>query len=268
MNDIVLIRGGGDLATGVIQSFVRAGCSVLILETDRPTSIRRTVSLSEAVYNRQVTVEDITSIRVETLSQMHAAWEGGNVPLAIDPKGKWIQEVKPLAVIDAIIAKKNLGTHRAMAPITIGVGPGFCAGEDVDIVVESNRGHQLGRLILEGCALANTGVPGAVKGYTKERVIYSVAEGIFTSTLEIGATVQKGDVVGEVSGSQIYAEIDGLLRGILRSGMRVPIGFKVGDIDPRLEEYENCFTISDKARSIGNACLNAFLLLKNRMLYV
>ncbi|MBQ8734342.1 MAG: EF2563 family selenium-dependent molybdenum hydroxylase system protein, partial [Anaerotignum sp.] len=183
--------------------------------------------------------------------------------------GKSIEQLKPMVVVDGILAKKNLGTHKEMAPITVALGPGFTAGEDVDAVIETMRGHSLGRVIYEGKAIKNTGIPGMVGGYTKERVIHSPAEGILRNVSEITDTVKQGEIIAVIETKTgnvpVEATIDGLLRGLIRDGYPVTKGFKIADIDPRLDEYENCFTISDKARCIAGGVLEAILHLKSRV---
>lgn len=177
----------------------------------------------------------------------------------VDEKGEIIKKIKPNVVVDSIIAKKNLGTTKEMAPITIALGDGFEAGKDVDIVVETMRGHNLGRVITSGRAMKNTGIPGEIKGVSKDRVIYSLANGIFSSVKKIGDTVQKDEIIGYVGDVEIRGKISGVLRGIIRDGYEVTKNMKIGDIDPRIEEKNNCFTISDKARSLGGAVLRAIM---------
>jgi xanthine dehydrogenase accessory factor len=261
--DIIIVRGGGDIASGSIQKLYRSGFKVLVLETERPTSIRRNICFSEAIFDQYMIVEGIKAVHVKNLDEVEKAWEEGNIPVIIDKKGKYIDILKPEVVLDAILAKKNLGTSINMAPITIALGPGFEAGKDVDVVIETMRGHNLGRLIFSGRAMENTGVPGKIAGYSKERVIYSPAEGIISNLKEIGDIVKAGEPIAVIDNVQIKTVIDGLLRGIIRDGTNVARGLKVADVDPRLTEKENCNTISDKARSIGGAVLEAILYLKN-----
>lgn len=260
-NDIVIIRGGGDLASGTIQKLHRSGFRVLVLEVEKPTSIRRDVSFSEAVYQGQVELEGITAVHVFSLSEIENAWTSKKVPVIIDQQGKYIEIIKPKIVVDAIIAKKNMGTTRDMADITIALGPGFTAGIDVDVVIETARGHNLGRLIFHGEAQENTGIPGNIMGYSKERVIHSPSNGVMKNAVDIGTVVQKGEIIAYVGETEIKATMSGLLRGILRSGSIVPYGFKIADIDPRLSEKVNCYTISDKARNIAGGVLEAVLYL-------
>ena len=229
-DDLIVVRGGGDLATGVVHRLWSAGLRVLVLETAHPAAIRRQVSLCEAVYEGETAVEGMRGIRVETLADADAVWAQNAVPILIDPTGACLPQARPAVLVDAIIAKKNLGTTREMAPLTIALGPGFAAGQDVDVVVETKRGHKLGRIIREGAAAPNSGVPGIIGGYGAERVLHA----------------QRLPVVTQISG---------ILRGLLRDGYPVTKGFKVADVDPRRAELENCFLISDKARCIAGSVL-------------
>ena len=262
-NDIVIVRGGGDIASGTIQKLYRSGFRVLVLEVANPTCIRRSVSYSEVVYEKEVVVEEITAVHVDCLSEIQNAWKNKKVPVIIDEEGKYIKKIKPQIVVDAIIAKKNLGTTKDMANITIALGPGFTAGKDVDIVIETKRGHNLGRLILTGQAAANTGTPGNIMGYSKERVIHSARAGIMNNIVEIGDLVDKDEVIAYIGEKPVKATMPGLLRGILRSGSTVPLGLKIADIDPRASEIKHCFTISDKARNIAGGVLEAVFYLIN-----
>ena len=262
-NDIVIVRGGGDLASGTIQKLHRSGFKVLVLEVAKPTCIRRNVSFSEAIYEKEVEIEGIKAIHVGSLSEIENAWSNKKIPVIVDEEGKSIKEIKPKIVVDAIIAKKNMGTTRDMADITIALGPGFTAGEDVDVVIETSRGHNLGRLIFNGQALKNTGIPGNIMGFSKERVIYSPCQGIMRNILGIGAIVTEDEVIAYVGDTEVKATITGILRGILRNGSTVTKGFKIADIDPRLSEKINCYTISDKARSIAGGVLEAILYLRD-----
>lgn len=261
MKEMVIVRGGGDIASGVIQKVYRCGFKVLVLEIENPTCIRREVSFSEALFEDEIEVEGIKSVRVRNLEEIEDAWKNNKVPVIIDPKGSYINLLKPKAVVDGILAKKNLGTYINMAPITIALGPGFEAGKDVDVVIETNRGHNLGRLIFNGEAQADTGAPGNIGGYTKERVIYSPCDGVINNVREIGDIVKKEEPLAYVGDYIVRATIDGVLRGIIRNNSKVYKGLKIADIDPRLEERKNCFTISDKARTIGGGVLEALIYL-------
>ena len=255
----VVIRGGGDLATGVAEVLYQSGFKILILDIEKPSSIRRSVCFSEAIYDGIIQVENIICKKVENENDIEKCWNEKIIPIMVDEKGEIIKKIKPDVVVDSIIAKKNLGTTKEMAPITIALGDGFEAGKDVDIVIETMRGHNLGRIITSGRAMKNTGIPGEIKGVSKDRVIYSLANGIFSSVKKIGDTVQKDEIIGYVGDVEIRGKISGILRGIIREGYEVTENMKIGDIDPRIEEKNNCFTISDKARSLGGAVLRAIM---------
>lgn len=255
----VVIRGGGDLATGVAEVLYQSGFKILILDIEKPSSIRRSVCFSEAIYDGVVKVENIICKKVENENEIEKCWSEKIIPIMVDEKGEIIKKIKPDVVVDSIIAKKKLGTTKEMAPITVALGDGFEAGKDVDIVIETMRGHNLGRIITSGRAMKNTGIPGEIKGVSKDRVIYSKANGRFSSVKKIGDTVQKDEIIGYVGDVEIRGKISGVLRGIIREGYEVTENMKIGDIDPRTEEKNNCFTISDKARSLGGAVLRAIM---------
>lgn len=266
MKDLIIVRGGGDIATGTIMKLYKCGFSVLILEIPAPSAIRRNVAFSEAVYQGTQTVEDVTCYLAQDVREAARFLEEGKLTLLVDPDGTCLQELHPLALVDGILAKKNLGTSRSMAPITVALGPGFTAGEDVDAVIETQRGHNLGRVIYKGCAAPNTGVPGKIAGFDKERVIHSPAEGILRNVSAITDTVKKGETIAVIETPDGYipveATLEGLLRGLIRDGYPVSKGFKIADIDPRASEYNNCFTVSDKARCIAGGALEAILHLR------
>ena len=266
MNNLLIVRGGGDLATGTIYKLHKCGFPVLVLEVPRPSAIRRNAAFSEAVYEGIQTVEDVTCYLADSIEAAEKLLAEGKLTMLTDPKGESIARLKPMAVVDAILAKKNLGTNRAMAPITVALGPGFEAGKDVDAVVETQRGHNLGRVLWQGTAAPNTGIPGVVGGYGKERVIYSSAAGILRNVCRITDTVKKGQTIARIETDTetipVTATLDGLLRGLIRDGYRVPEGFKIADIDPRIEENNNCFTISDKSRCIAGGVVEAILFRK------
>lgn len=259
-DDLIVVRGGGDLATGTIHRLWSAGLRVLVLEAEHPAAIRRQVSLCEAVYEGETTVEGLRAVRVESLEAAEAVWAENAVPVLVDPKGSCLKQARPAVLIDAIIAKKNLGTTREMAPLTIALGPGFVAGRDVDVVVETKRGHKLGRIIREGAAAPNSGVPGIIGGYGAERVIHAPEAGIFRNRHAIADLVTAGETIAVIEMPDgntvpVTTQIDGILRGLLRDGYPVTRGFKVVDVDPRRSELENCFLISDKARCIAGSVL-------------
>ena len=256
----IVVRGGGDLATGTIHRLWSAGLRVLVLEAEHPAAIRRQVSLCEAVYEGETTVEGLRAVRVASLAEADAVWAQNAVPVLVDRKGSCLAAAKPAVLVDAIIAKKNLGTTRDMAPLTIALGPGFVAGQDVDVVVETKRGHKLGRIIWAGSAAPNSGVPGVIGGYGAERVIHSPAAGVFRNRRAIADFVEAGETIALLETPEgetvpVTTQISGILRGLLRDGYPVPKGFKVADVDPRREELENCFLISDKARCIAGSVL-------------
>lgn len=266
MENLIIVRGGGDLATGTIYKLHKCGFPVLVLEVPRPSAIRRNAAFSEAVYEGIQKVEDVTCCLADSMEAAEKLLAEGKLTMLVDPRGEAIARLKPMAVVDAILAKKNLGTGRAMAPITVALGPGFEAGIHVDAVVETQRGHNLGRVLWQGKAAPNTGIPGIIAGFGRERVIYSPAAGIVRNVCHITDTVKKGQTIAiiETDGEPIpvKATLDGLLRGLIRDGYPVPEGFKIADIDPRVEEYENCFTISDKSRCIAGGVLEAILYRK------
>ncbi|MEI6857088.1 selenium-dependent molybdenum cofactor biosynthesis protein YqeB [Psychrilyobacter sp.] len=264
MSELIIVRGGGDIASGVIQKFHRSGFRVVVLEVGNPSFIRRTVCYGEAVYKKEIILEGTKAVLVHGTGDVKKVLDKGEVAVIVDPCGDTIKKLKPLAVIDAILAKKNLGTNIYMAPITVGLGPGFTAGRDVDIVVETMRGHDLGRLIFSGEAKKNTGIPGVIKGYGLERVIYSETDGIIKNIKDIGNFVEKDEIFAFIGDIQIKSPLTGILRGLIRDGYRVTKGFKIGDVDPRQDQQQNCYTISDKARNIGGSALEAVLYLRRK----
>ncbi|MHB1502080.1 MAG: selenium-dependent molybdenum cofactor biosynthesis protein YqeB, partial [Candidatus Dormibacteria bacterium] len=257
---LVGVRGAGDLATGVIHRLSRAGFPVVAAELPQPTVLRRTVAFASAVFEGRVVVEDVSAVRVDGVDQVAAALASGQVAVLVDPGAKLLLSLRPQVLIDATMAKRNWGTRRADAPVVIALGPGFTAGEDVDAVIETNRGHELGRVILHGTALADTGVPGAVGGHTSDRVLRAPRAGGFLGCLRIGETVSAGATVATVDGEPVVSTVAGILRGLLHDGVEVTANMKVGDVDPRAIP-SHCFTISDKARAVGGGVLEALLML-------
>ena len=264
MQKICLVRGAGDIATGTIQKLVRAGFKCVVTEVSNPSSIRRKVSLSEAVYEGKTVVEDIEAVLCENLDEIGQYLERYNPVIIVDPKLTILNKMKFDVVVDAILAKKNTGLKKEMAEITIGLGPGFEAGVDCDIVIETMRGHDLARIIEQGFAKKNTSIPGIIDGFSNERVIYSDFDGQFTHIKSISDIVNKEEIIAKVGDNYIRATLDGVIRGMIRDNFEVKKGLKIIDIDPRYEEVENCFTISDKARAIGGAVLEAIMMLENR----
>lgn len=255
---LILIKGAGDIASGIGLRLWRSGFPVVMTEIPKPTVIRRKVSFAEAVYEGKTEVEGVTACLAESSQEAKTLLNDGIIPVLVDPEADCRKELTPQVIVDAILAKKNLGTYRGQAPLVIGCGPGFVAGEDVDLVVETMRGHNLGRVIHQGSAVPNTGVPGVVAGYAEERVIRACADGVFEAVREIGDLVKQGEVVALANGQPIRANISGVLRGILRSGLTAHRGMKVGDVDPR-GQVEYCFTVSDKALAVGGGVLEGIL---------
>ena len=256
-NNLIIIRGAGDLATAVAIRLHNSGFRVVCLEVAKPTVIRRTVSFAQAVFEGQSCVENVHA-RLVSIEDIEKTFSEDAVPVLIDPEADAIRILKPSVLIDAIIAKKNLGTSKDMAPFTIAMGPGFIAGEDVDCVVETARGHNLARLIYSGSAAPNTGIPGNIEGFSSERVIHSPCSGTFHTIREIGDIVSKGEVIAKVGSMPVHATIDGMIRGLLHDGLDIPEHFKIADIDPRgsRADYRTC---SDKARALGGAVLEAVM---------
>lgn len=260
---LVLIKGAGDLATGTAVRLHRAGFSVVMTDIAQPTAVRRTVAFSQCIYDGVTEVEGITARQAANGEEASAMLAAGEIPVLVDPEARILNELPFGAVVDAILAKRNLGTSLTDAPIVLALGPGFTAGVDCHGVVETMRGHDLGRLILEGAAIPNTGVPGDVGGYTRERIIRAPADGPFEPVARIGQKVELGEVVARVNGVPVAAQLTGIVRGMLPAGIPVTKGMKSGDIDPRCE-VRHCFTVSDKARAIGGGVLEGLLYFGRR----
>ncbi len=261
---VILIRGAGEMASGVAHRLHRSHFRICMLDIPHPLAVRRGVSFCEAIYDGETEVEGVRAKLISATKEVQSVWEEGKIPLLVDPDGKKTRNLlKPDVLIDAIMAKKNLGTQKDDAPLVIGLGPGFTAGKDVDIVVETNRGHNLGRVLLKGTAESDTGIPGDIGGYTTERVLRTMKKGIFHAHKSIGDRVSKGTVVAIVDDFQVIAKISGVVRGLLRDGVEVRKGMKVGDIDPRRKK-EFCSAISEKARAIGGGILEAILYWFNK----
>ena len=255
---LALIRGAGDIASGAAMRLWRCGIDVVMTDLARPTAIRRTVAFSDAIVHGETTVEGLRAVRAENAAEAKKLLREGVLPVLADPECACREELAPDALVDAILAKRNLGTKIDDAPIVVGVGPGFTAGEDCHAVIETMRGHTLGRVIRTGKPIPNTNIPGLIGGFTGERVLRAPDDGIFHQLADIGARVQAGDVVGEVNGKPMACTISGVLRGILADGTPVFKGMKSGDVDPRAQ-VENCYTASDKAIAIGGGVLQAIL---------
>jgi len=234
----------------------RSGFEVAMAEIAQPTPVRRTVAFAEAVYDGRATVEGVEAVLVDRVEAAETKMAEGYIAVLVDPEARVRGELLPDVLVDAIVAKRNLGTRITDAPVVVALGPGFIAGSDCHAVVETMRGHTLGRAIYQGRALPNTGVPGEIGGAGAERVLRAPADGVFAASRRIGDRVHRGDAVAFVGGVPMRASIDGVLRGLLRSGLAVTRGLKAGDVDPRAE-IEHCFTVSDKALAIGGGVLEA-----------
>ncbi len=264
---MIIIKGAGDLASGVAVRLAHCGFPIVMTDLPHPTSIRRTVCFSEAIIRSVFTVEDVTAERADSIEEIDPILDRGHIAVLSDPNAACVKSLHPEAVVDAILAKRNLGTRITDAPVVVALGPGFSAGVDCHAVIETMRGHNLGRVILEGAAAPNTGIPGNIAGFTTERVLRAPKDGTFTEVHHIGDVVSKGDPVAEVDGEPILAPLDGVIRGLLPSDTPVFCGMKSGDIDPR-PVLQHCYTVSDKARAIGGGVLEAILMLQRRNAHV
>lgn len=261
---LVEIRGAGDLATGIALRLYRAGAQIVMCDLAVPTSIRRTVSFSEAIRLGTTEVEGVVAQKADSVAQARELVQAGVVAVLVDPEGATATELKPAVLIDAILAKKNLGTTIDMAPVVIGVGPGFTAGKDCTAAIETKRGHYLGQVLYEGSPAPDTSIPGVIAGHSSDRVMHAPADGIFEPRLAIGDIVRAGQVAAVVSGVPMTCTIDGVLRGLLQEGVHVTCGMKSGDIDPRSVQA-HCYTSSDKARAVGGAVLEAICHFTHRL---
>lgn len=257
----ILIKGAGDLASAVALRLHRAGYAIVMTEIDMPSVVRRTVAFAEAVYTKSCFVEGVCGKQAD-MTNYQSILGQGHIPVLVNISHDDIEKIRPRAVIDAIIAKKNLGTYVNADYLTIALGPGFIAPTDVDVVIETMRGHNLGRCIYQGAALKNTGIPGDVGGYTTQRVIRAENKGIIHFTKQIGDYVVEKEVIGSISTEQenkaVYATISGVLRGLIHNNYPVTKGLKIGDIDPRCEQ-NHCYTVSDKGLALGGAVLEALV---------
>jgi xanthine dehydrogenase accessory factor len=258
---VVWVRGAGDIATGAAFRLYKSGFSVVMSDLAIPTSIRRTICFSEAIINGSTRVEDITAVFAKDAQDAERVLEEGRIAVLADPEGTEAKKLHPAAVVDAILAKKNLGTCMTDAGVVVGVGPGFTAGEDCHAVVETMRGHTLGRVYYEGTALANTGVPGSIGGFTLERILRAPCAGTFKGAKKIGDVVEKGEICAYVDDKPVASSLSGVLRGLLPDGLTVYKGMKSGDVDPRCE-ISHCYTVSDKALAVGGGVLEAILHLQ------
>lgn len=255
----VLIKGAGDLASGVAMAFYNSGFQVLMTEVKEPTVIRRSVAFANCIYEEKMEIEGVTGFHVTEDNYLNCL-EKGNIGVIIDPECKIKERYKPEILVDAILAKKNLGTMIDDAPIVIGCGPGFSAGKDCHLVIETKRGHQLGKIIKKGQAIENSGIPGIIEGRGIERVLYSPVAGKVEHIKKLGDIVEQDDIILKVDGVPVKSPFKGILRGLIVEGMMVPEAMKIGDIDPRLNS-EYCYTISEKAMSIGRAAVEGSLMM-------
>ena len=255
---VILVKGGGEMATGVTHRLASCHLKVCMTETSEPQAVRREVAFSEAIFDHDKEVEGVVAKRIELPEQIRKTWREGKIPILVDPEAKVKDFLKPDVLIDATLAKKNLGTRITDALLVIGLGPGFHAGRDVHVVIETNRGHNLGRIISDGEAEPNTGIPGSIAGYTEERVIRAPKTGNFKASKKISDGVRSGEKVGMVGNVAVLSRISGVIRGLLRDGTEVWKGMKLGDVDPRGIKA-HCYSISDKARTISGGVLQAIL---------
>lgn len=262
---IVLVRGGGDIATGTCNRLYHSGFKVVVVEIDKPTVIRRTVSAASSIFDGACRVENVNYKRVEGLSEVSKAFEQGHVPVLVDSDMDCARDLKPDLIVEATLAKKNMGLSKDLAPYVIALGPGFRAGMDCHAVIETSRGHDLGRIIYEGTTKANTGIPGNIEGYTEERIIRAPKAGFVEQINTIGDLVEQGQCIGHVSNVEIRAEISGVIRGFIHPSVQVVENMKIGDIDPRAN-VQACHSISDKARALGGSVLEAYLKLSGGIL--
>jgi xanthine dehydrogenase accessory factor len=259
LSDIrVCVKGGGDIASGVVWRLHQCGLKIFITEIHQPMAVRRKVSFCEAVYDGQAFVEGVEGLLIQKADDVYPVWDRGKIPVLVDPECEAKHVIRPDVIVDAILAKKNIGTSMNDAPLVIALGPGFEAGRDTHFVVETNRGHHLGRLLNTGPAEPNTGIPGSVQGITSDRVLRSPADGLWENRMDIGSPVKKADIIGFVAGVPAKALIDGVLRGMIRPGITVKTGYKIGDIDPRGKK-EYCYSISEKALAVSGGVLEGIL---------
>ncbi len=259
---LILIKGGGDLASGVAIRLFRSGFPIAMTELPNPLMVRRTVSFGEAVTAGRVQVEGVTAVRIDCvedairLLQLRRADRA--IPVMVDPEARCRSPLNPVAMIDAIMAKRNTGTSMSDAPLVVALGPGFSAGKDCHVVIETNRGHNLGRPIYKGCAEPDTGIPGDVGGRTVERLLRAPVSGRIRGLVEIGESVSLGQVLALVDGHEVHSRLNGVLRGLVRTGAWVSAGLKIGDVDPRAE-LDHCYLVSDKSLAIGGGVLEVVL---------
>ncbi|MBB6216913.1 xanthine dehydrogenase accessory factor [Anaerosolibacter carboniphilus] len=258
--DFIIIKGAGDIASGVAHKLFRSGFPVVMTDIERPTCVRRNVSFANCIYEGEWEIEGVRAKKAQTRDEVLQIAKGNRIPVLVDPFCRIKEDIPCSVLVDAVLAKKNIGTNKEDAPFVIGLGPGFYAGKDVDVVIETNRGHNLGKIIFDGEAEPNTGVPGNIAGYGMERVLRAPVRGIIRNNKGIGDQVNKADLIAWIGLTEVRATIDGVIRGLIYDGLEVHQGWKIGDIDPRPEALRWTHTISDKARCIGGGVLEAILM--------
>lgn len=272
---VAVVKGAGDIGTGVAYRLWRCGFRVLCLDLAKPLVIRRTVAFASALFEGRITVEGAQADRIQYIDEAIYVWTHHGIPVLADPVGRAVATLKPEVVVDATLAKRNLGTKIDDAPVVVACGPGFSAGADCHAVVETQRGHNLGRVIQSGSAAPNTGVPGEIGGEAERRVVRAPVAGVVMGRRAIGDRVKEGELLAEVfpqpsqgdaiarAHVEVRAAIGGVLRGLIHDGLEVPAGLKIADIDPRAEAAF-CYSISDKALAIGGGVVEAALSLRSR----
>jgi len=255
---LILLKGAGDLGTGVAWRLHKAGFPLVIAELAQPLVVRRTVAFASAVYDGEITIEGVTARRVENFDDARRLLDEGFIPVLVDPETRAREFFAPTVLVDVIMAKRNTGTRITDAPLVLALGPGFTPDVDCHAVVETQRGHNLGRVFWDRAAAENTTVPGELGGKSAERVLRAPRDGTVKATRSIGDAVTRGEVVATVDGESVIAPFDGILRGLVHDGLIVHAGMKIGDVDPRAAR-EHCFTISDKALAVGGGVLEAVL---------
>lgn len=258
MTPFVLLWGGGDLASGVAIRLHRAGLRVVVVETFQPLAIRRSVAFAQAVYDGSITIEGIKGELVESFDQIEKCWSDGGVPVIVDPELELVKQHKPIVLIDGRMRKKEIDLQLHMADLVIGLGPGFTAGKNCHAAIETNRGHFLGRVYWQGSPQVDTGIPGEVLHYSKERVLHAPVNGQVKTLKSIGDLVNTGDEVICVADHVIRASFPGIVRGLIHDGLWVKEGMKLGDIDPR-PEFFRCWYVSEKSLAIGGGVLEAIM---------
>lgn len=258
MLNIIALRGGGDLASGVALRLLRVGLPVLILEQERPLTVRRRVAFAQAVFDGETNVEGITARVVPNLEEAQELITTGAVPVLVEPGNAYLEDLKARVIVDARMLKEAVPSLMGATQLLVGIGPGFVVGENCHVVVESKRGHALGRVIWDGSAELNTGIPGSIAKHNVDRVLRSPADGFLEAAKDIGEAVNQGEVIASVSGQELVAPFAGVLRGLIHASVSLHKGMKIGDLDPR-NDAGYVELVSDKALGIGGGVLEAIL---------